>query len=87
MPKSPTHIQKTVELFPELDLHSSKEEGNKSKRSKQIKNQPTSWHAILFKSSFKKPNVALPHFKTFSVSSLFSPIYSLEMSSSWVLMS
>lgn len=64
-PNRPTHIQKTVELFPELDLHSSKEEGNKSKRNKQIKNQPTSWHAILFKSSFKKPNVALPHFKTF----------------------
>lgn len=44
-PNRPTHFQKTVELFPELDLHSSKEEGNKSKMNKQINQNSTDFMA------------------------------------------
>lgn len=43
-PNRPTHIRKTVELFPELDLHSSKEEGNK-KQNEQTNQKSTDFMA------------------------------------------
>lgn len=45
VPKSPHPYPKDVELFPELDLHSSKEEGNKSKMNKQINQNSTDFMA------------------------------------------